>query len=238
MTNRSDQLRAAVFGLWTITQQGWLKLRLAFVLVTGAILLSSCAIGPNGQLLSKKQVEELIPLHAVPVGNAWISTPDAELVFQRDLGFGAEQRISLRNQTVVPGDNLIVLRTRSGLRPSAVLRFEEFMHRVGDVPFPFENITPGELVTTSDELGSYLWAEERFAADTICVFGIRRVNSSMRQIPNGDEVMDVMLRNCVVGNAEEGLRPIIAQSVGSPALARSGDNESRLISPLAAPTMQ
>lgn len=238
MLYRFDRPRSAG-PMWRILRQSvcdWLRPFLA--LAAGTVVLSACAVGPDGQILSQEETEERIPMQSVSVANAWISAPETQLVLQRDLGFGSEQRISLRNRTSVPGDNLIVLRTRSGMRSRGTLRFEEFMRRVGEAPFPFGDVTSGELISTEDELGTYLWTEERFGADTICVFGIRRIDSSMRQIPGGDAVMDVMLRNCVVGTAEDALQPLLAESVAVPTLAQSGtDQDRRLISPLAGPTM-
>lgn len=210
----------------------WLVLALA-----GGIVLSGCAVGPGGQIMSQREAEERLPMQAVPVANAWISAPGTQLVLQRELGFGSEQRISLINQTSVPGDNLIVLRTRSGMGSRGNLRFEEFLRRVGDVPFPFEDLESGELVSGEDEFGSYLWAEERYGADTVCVLGIRRVDSSMRQIPGNDTIMDVMLRNCVNGTPQDALRPLLAENVAVPAVAQSGGDEGRLLSPLSGPTM-
>jgi hypothetical protein len=212
-------------------------LRLALALA-GGVILSGCAVGPGGQIMSQQEIEESVPLQPVPVSNAWISAPDTQLVLQRELGFGSEQRISLRNRTLVPGDNLIVLRTRSGMQSRGRLRFEEFKQRVGEIPHPFADVTSGELVSGEDELGSYLWTEERFGADTICVLGVRRVDSSMRQIPGGGAVMDVMMRNCVAGTAEDALQPLLAGSVAVPAVAQSGSDQDRLISPLAGPTMR
>lgn len=237
MLYQFDRPSAAGSTWRTASQRAWRGLRLFLALVVGAIALSGCAVGLEGQILSQEETEERIPLQPVSLANAWISAPETQLVLQRDLGFGSEQRISLRNQTSVPGDNLVVLRTRSGMRSRGNLRFEEFMRRVGEIPFPFKDVTSGELISAEDELGNYLWTEERFGADTICVLGIRRADSSMRQIPSGGAVMDVMLRNCVVGTAEEALQPLLAGSVAVPALAQSGTDQDRLISPLAGPTM-
>lgn len=131
----------------------------------------------------------------------------------------------------------MVLRTRAGMHSRGTLRFEEFMRRVGEIPEPFGDVTSGELISGEDEFGSYLWTEERFGADTICVFGIRRIDSSMRQIPGGGSVMDVMLRNCVAGTAGDALQPLLAGSVAVPSLAQAGPDRGRLISPLAGPTM-
>lgn len=232
-----DQPEAADLNWRIVRQRIWRALRPFSSLAAGTIVLSSCALGPAGQFLTQAQVEERIPLHQVPVAQAWINAPEAQLVLQRELGFGSEQRISLQNRTLVPEDNLIVLRTRSGISAGRSLRFEEFMRRVGEIPFPFGNVTSGELISASDELGSYLWTEEQIGAGTVCVFGIRRLNSSMRQIPAGDAAMDVMLRNCVVGTADEALQPLLAASVGSPSIAQTGTDQSRLISPLAGPTL-
>lgn len=236
MLGQLDQPRAADLKRRICGRAAWAA-RLLFALAAGATVLSGCALGPNGNILTESQVEERIPMQPVPITHAWVSAPEAQMVLQRDLGFGSEQRISLQNRTLVPEDNLIVLRTRSGMSANGRLRFEEFMRRVGEIPFPFGDVSSGELISDNDELGSYLWTEEQIGAGTVCVFGIRRLDSSMRQIPAGDGAMDVMLRNCVVGTADEALRPLLAASVGSPSIARAGTDQSRLISPLAGPTL-
>lgn len=220
-------------------RQGIRMQRVIYLLLTLTVgsALSGCAVGPEGQIMSQQEAEERIPMQPVPVANAWISAPDTQLVLQRNLGFGSEQRISLRNRTPVPGDNLIVLRTRSGMGSRGNLRFEEFLHRVGEIPFPFANLEAGELVSGEDEFGSYLWTEERYGASIVCVLGIRRLDSSMRQIPGGDTIMDVMLRNCVNGTPEDALQPLLAESVAVPTMAQSSADEGRLLSPLAGPTM-
>ncbi|MCZ0964197.1 hypothetical protein [Paracoccus benzoatiresistens] len=204
--------------------------------LAASLLLSSCAIGPEGVMLSRERQEENIPMRSIPAERAWINAPDTQLVLQRELVFGPEQRISLRNRTLVPGDNILMIRTRSGMRASGPLRFEELVRWVGELPPPFADVTTGEMISDNDELGSYLWTEERFGNDTVCVLGLRRVNSSMRQIPGGDDVMDIMLRNCVAGTSEDALQPLLAASITSPALAQSGAGQSRLISPLAGPS--
>ncbi len=237
MLGQPDQPRAAALKrrIWGRGAGG--TFRLFLTLMAGAAVLSGCAFSLTDGILTKSQVEERTPMRQVPVTHAWVSAPEVQVVLQRDLGFGSEQRISLRNRTLVPEDNLIVLRTRSGMSGSGRLRFEEFMRRVGEPPYPFADVSSGELIGGSDELGSYLWTEKQLGVGTVCVFGVRRVDNGMRQIPGGGGAMDIMLRNCVVGTAEEALRPLLAASVGSPLIARAGTDQSRLISPLAGPTL-
>lgn len=231
---RQPQVQALVSRITMSLVRAPLYLALA---LTGGIVLSGCAVGPEGEIMTQREAEERLPLQPVPIARAWISAPGTQLVLQRELGFGSEQRISLINQTSVPGDNLIVLRTRSGMGSRGNLRFEEFLRRVGDVPFPFEDVESGELVSGEDEFGTYLWVEERYGAETVCVLGIRRVDSGMRQIPGNHTIMDVMLRNCVNGTPQDALRPLLAENVAAPAMVQSGSAEGRLLSPLSGPTM-
>lgn len=237
MKDRAEHAQASISRYPTEVQRTWIMLRGLLALISGVIVLTGCDIGSGGMIFSDNRSEEIIPLRAVPAERAWINAPEAQMVLQRELPRATEQRISLQNRTLVPGDNLMALRTRSGLRARGPLRFEELVRWVGEIPPPFADVTSGEMISDSDELGSYLWAEERFGNDTICVLGIRRVDSSMRQIPSRDDVMDVMLRNCVTGTADDALQPLRAGSITSPALAQVGAGESRLISPLAGPTI-
>jgi hypothetical protein len=237
MQDRAEHAQASASGYHTKAQRTWIMLRGILALVSGVIVLSGCDIGSGGMIFSDNRPEDIIPMRAVRAEQAWINAPEAQMVLQRELPRTTEQRISLRNRTLVPGDNLMALRTRSGLRARGPLRFEELVRWVGEIPAPFANVTPGEMISDSDELGSYLWTEEAFGNDTLCVLGIRRVDSSMRQIPSRDDVMDVMLRNCVIGTAEDALQPLLAGSITSPALAQVGSGETRLISPLAGPTI-
>jgi hypothetical protein len=237
MWNRGEHAQVSMWSYWIGARRTWVMLRGIIALVSGVIVLPSCDIGSAGMIFSNTKLEETIPMQAIPAERAWINTSETQIVLQRELPRAAEQRISLRNRTLVSGDNIIVLRTRSGLRARGPLRFEELVRWVGEIPAPFADVTSGEMISDSDELGSYLWTEERFGNDTICVLGIRRVDSSMRQIPSGDDVMDVMLRNCVAGTAEDALQPLLAGSITSPALAQVGTGESRLISPLSGPTI-
>lgn len=237
MQDRAEHAQTSISRYRTEMQRTWILLRGIIALASGVIVLSGCDIGSGGMIFSDNRPEETIPMRAVPTERAWINAPEAQMVLQRELPRATEQRISLRNRTLVPGDNIMVSRTRSGMRARGPLRFEEWVRWVGEIPAPFADVTSGEMISDSDELGSYLWTEERFGNDTICVLGIRRVDSSMRQIPSGDDVMDVMLRNCVAGTAEDALQPLLAGSITSPALAQVGSGESRLISPLSGPTI-
>ncbi|RRH78166.1 hypothetical protein EG244_01585 [Falsigemmobacter faecalis] len=173
----------------------------------------------------------------VPVGpeRAWVVAPGARALYQRPIFEGYEQRISLANPTLLPGDNLLILRARDNIVPEARLVFEEFTRWTGGLPVPFEGLTSGELMRGEDELGAYFYAEYRSGADTVCVFGIRRLNGSQRQIPANGDVMDVQLRNCLRGSPEEALAPILAGSLRGSPRASQPDGTSRLLSPLAGP---
>jgi len=157
------------------------------------------------------------------------------VVTQRGLLGGSEQRIGLANTVAMPGDNMLVLRTRKGHLAAARFRFEEFMTRIGGAPAPFTGISSGDLMASEDTLGTYFWSEETAGSSISCVFAIRRLTASERDLPGDARVMDIMLRNCVSGTSAEALQPILDASIGYRAVAGSGGGETRMLSPLAAP---
>lgn len=200
-----------------------------------AMALAGCVEDARRLLKTESQVEAETPFTALSLRAAWVNAPGAVLVMQRGLRNGAEQRIGLRNLTTVPGDNIVYLRTRFTEGGTGRLRFEDFMRRIGGAPSPFQDFDPGALVTAEDEAGPYLWAEQRINDSTVCVIGLRRLPSGARQLPDGADVMDILLRNCLQGSAEQALAPLLAGSMGVVPGAGIGAGTSRMLSPLAAP---
>lgn len=201
-------------------------------------VLAGCVVDPGLFLPSQKQVEDDTPFTEVPKGQAWANAPAMTLVMQRGLLNGSEQRIGLQNDIAVPGDNLLILRSRSGTAALGRLRFEEFMTRVGGAPMPFQALRPGDLLSGEDSLGSYLWTEQILGTEVTCVFGLRRLTPAMRVMPGGSGAMDVMLRNCIRGTTAEALAPMLDASVGVRLNAGDGGGGTRMLSPLAAPGLE
>ncbi len=178
--------------------------------------------------------EQTVPVE-MPKRQAWINPPGLQLVLQRGLVNSSEQRLLLRNNSAVGGDNLMILRTRKAPGPVGRLQFREFARRVGGLPAPFEDLATGELITASDDLGPYFWAERRSGVDTVCILAIRRLDTADRQLPEDVDAMDILLRNCVRGAPEAALTPILAGAVGASAEGAPGPGKSRMLSALAGP---
>lgn len=184
--------------------------------------------------------EETVPYKTIPLSQVWVSVPGALVASSRGLNASIEQRVGLANPTAIQGDNymLLLARGRSGISAGR-FQFEEFLNRVGELPTPFTKVTPGDLKVGEDSLGDYFWAEYRTGVNTMCVLGLRRLDTMVRQMPRNYEVIDIMLRNCVNGTVEDALKPISAEYLAGTAATASGpSNNSRMISPLAAPTPQ
>lgn len=213
-----------------------LKAAVQCLLVSALIPLAGCGVFDRDELfLRPSQYEQRTAFVPVAADRAWVTAPGMRALYQRPIFEGYEQRISLANPTLLPGDNLLILRARDNIVPEARLVFEEFTRWTGGLPAPFEGLTSGELLRGEDELGAYFHAEYRSGADTVCVFGIRRLNGSQREIPANGDVMDVQLRNCLRGTPEDALAPLLAPSLRSAPGSAQADGTSRLLSPLAGP---
>lgn len=203
----------------------------------GALLvaMAGCVSDVRELSLTPQQIRERTPFASLSPAQAWINAPDMRSVLQRDLGNGLEQRIGLANATAVPGDNLVMLRTRNVVSGFGRLRFESLVDSFGGLPQPFSDLSSGDLLQGDDGVGAYFWAT-RMVGNATCVLGMRRLNAGMRQLPGDAGVMDILLRNCVPGDQQQALAPLLADSIGVAPIARDPQGSSRLLSPLAAPS--
>lgn len=205
------------------------------------LALSACNLVPPQLGPTLEETEETVQFVTVPLNQTWVYVPGAVVATERGLVNSQEQRIGLANHTGVAGDNVLLLRARvvQGQQQGR-LRYEEFLRRSGGLPGPFTAMKPGDLMTGEDDLGPYFWAEQRLGANTICVLALRRLDSGMRQMPGDTNVLDVMLRNCVNGTAEQALAPVMAANIGNypGGSAARTPGSSRMLSPLAGPTPQ
>lgn len=206
----------------------------ASLLMVGACNLTTSELSP-----SLSEAEETTQFVTVPLRQSWVHAPGAVVVTERGLVDSMEQRIGLANQTTIPGDNMITLRARA-LQGQMLgrFRYEEFLRRVGGLPVPFTALKSGDLSTGEDELGTYLWAESRSGANTICVLGLRRLDTGMEQMPGGTNVVDMLMRNCVNGTVEQALAPMMATTIANIAAAGAAPTAQgiQMLSPLAGPT--
>lgn len=211
------------------------RLPLRAMALSLSLAVAGCGSDVDYLTLTPQQVRERTPYTNVAISQAWVNAPGMRSVLQRNLGNGLEQRISLSNDASVPGDNVVLLRTRTGVSGFGRLRFETLMDSFGGLPQPFTRLKSGDLNQGDDGVGSYLWATETLGNAT-CVLGMRRLNSGMRQLPGDSGVMDLVMRNCVQGTQQDALAPLLADSIGVAPIARDPQGNSRLLSPLAAPS--
>ena len=210
-----------------------------FVALCLASVLSACAFDrvTFGErfMSSQQDIEEITPFTHVTTGQAWANPEGIMMVRQRGLLNGSEQQIALANSLPVLGDNLLILRSRNAGLGRGRLQFEELMQRIGGAPAPFEAVKAGDLQLSEDSLGPYLWTQKLIGSDATCVLAIRRLSSDMREMPGEATVLDLVLRNCAMGTADEVLAPILDASVATPIRGGSSAGVTRMLSPLAAP---
>lgn len=178
-------------------------------------------------------LEQVTDFALVPPSRAMVHAPDALLVMQRSLGGALEQRIVLPNATALRGDNTIQVRaqTRSTARLNE-FSIEDVTARFGGLPAPFAELDATSLRSGRDDLGAFAYATEEVGTQTVCVLVMRRLTGSARPLPQGAEALDVVMRNCVPGSAEEAMAPL-----GARALAVGGAPQRTIhtLSPHAAP---
>jgi hypothetical protein len=188
--------------------------------VIAPIALAGCM--PDGlgteQRIEEREVTEEFRL--ADVSRAFVHVPDALILVERNLGSSIEQQLSLPNRTTVRGDNVLMVRARSGRETNVtLLQLNEVLERMGGVPDPFDGLRESDLNSGTDSLGSFVFAERRIGADTICVLGLRRMTHASRPLPRGADAIDVMLRNCVRGTRAEALAPLSAERLSMAAVS-------------------
>ncbi len=206
-------------------------------LLLAGLVMACDQVGPSLGAGPTQTDEETAQYVIVADQSSWVQVPDGVLTLERAVGPDREQRVALRNESTLPGDNWLLLRARTRGGVNAPLRSNEFVTRTGGIPTPFTSLREGNLNSATDALGSYHWAEERVGADTVCILALRRIGEAERIMPSGANVMDVMMRNCVVGTREEALAPITAERLAYFPRSAGGaaPSENRNLSPLAAP---
>lgn len=211
--------------------------RVALVL-TSAAALAACAVTPQSLLTSSAELREQTPFTPIPVSQSWINAPDIVMAMQRGLRGESEQRVALANRAGVTGENLVIMRAQARDGRADRFNYDEFVRWAGGTPAPFAGVTSGDLLSAEDEAGVYFWAEERAGADTVCVLGVRRLTSAQRLLPAGATTLDILMRNCVRGEAQDALAPLLTGSVSAAPTPGVTAGASRVISPLAAPVVR
>jgi len=201
-----------------------------------SVVMMACVPLSLPNPLAKATLEESVPFAQIAAPAIWISQPAALLGLQRSFAGETEQIVALSNDTTLPGDNfiLMVAYVRKG-EDLPAFRLEEFVRRAGGAPAPFSKVSDRDLRSGSDSLGTFFWLEYRSGASTNCVLAIRRLGLGSRILPAQSSVMDVMVRNCVLGTIDQALDPIRDDRMGF-GTGSSGGGATRLLSPLAGPS--
>lgn len=168
-------------------------------------------------------------------GRAWVNPPDVILVMERQWRNRVEQKLALPNRTSLPGDNFIFLQTVSTPNPLG-MRLETALDSIDGLPSPFSEDDLGVMRSREDAAGALAWAEWTSGAGTTCVLAMRRLTVGERALPERVTALDMVMRNCVRGSADEALAPADASHVAFPSPAGAGQGgPQRILSPLAAP---
>lgn len=205
-------------------------------LILGAFLalLSGCMGLPKSERELHAQISRT-EWAVIPAATAWIALPEVGLVMERRAGAVVEQRIALANTTVLQGDNFVFLRLVPSSSPG-VIRMERALEQAGGLPYPFAQDDLSAMRGREDEAGALSWAEWSDGAGTTCVLALRRLSVATRMLPRQAGAVDMVMRNCVRGEAAAALAPAAPDIVAYPARARvPGQRTQRNLTPLAAP---
>ncbi len=205
------------------------------------LAMAACVASPFLGNLSVETLQMSRQFVQQRLDHGWAAPQGAMVAIQRSLGSEAEQIIGLVNETTIEGDNFLWLRARvpDGRNPGR-FSLADFMSRTEGVPVPFARVSDENLRRGSDTLGTYFYLEWRSGGSTNCVLAFRRIAGAERILPRGTNVLEVMLRNCVLGSIEEALLPIQDRQIGVAAVAGTepAGGGNRMISPLAAPPVE
>ncbi|MDT8856604.1 hypothetical protein RNZ50_16560 [Paracoccaceae bacterium Fryx2] len=199
------------------------------------LMLAACLPAGPVATPSRGVLQTAMPFSQIRVGSIWTTEPLALIGIQRGLPGQTEQIVGLANDTTLRGDNFLLMLARvTDGQDVPAFRLEEFVKRAGGSPSPFGTVSDSNLQSGSDSLGPYVWLEYRSGAQTNCVLALRRLGVGSRMLPARANVMDVMLRNCVLGSIEEALAPMLEARMGGGVGA--GARSTVMLSPLAGPT--
>jgi hypothetical protein len=209
-----------------------------YIPVVAAALLAACT-GDNPDLTDLQRDVARTEWITVSPEDAWVYLPHTRLVLERRFARVAEQRLLLPNLTVLSGDNFVYLRadTPGFLAEAGNLRLRRVLAQAGGLPAPFTEEDLRILRSREDGAGALTWTEWTSGAGTTCVLALRRLDVADRLLPGRAAALDMVMRNCVPGDAEAALAPAGPEMVAFPApegMARGAP--VRTLSALAAPS--
>ncbi|WP_138919411.1 hypothetical protein [Oceanicola sp. S124] len=176
------------------------------------------------------------PYAQQPLSAAWIRAEKIQLVLERTAGSVTEQRILLNNPTSLRGENVVLLLAdRSSHAIETRFQPTQMLDETEGTPYPFEAFDKLSFKTREDSLGVMNWARWTNHAGLNCVLAFRRIDKTDRTLVSGAVIMDMMLRNCVIGSEDEALEPIGPDAVAFAATRAPRGAAPQMLSPLAAP---
>ncbi len=121
---------------------------------------------------------------------------------------GLELRRLLPNNTVLPGDNYIAYLNFSylGLKPPA----HKALEVIKPLPYPFEFVTERDFRARADSEGEFLFASFLDEGGITCVLAVRVIDFFGPELAGGPRDTAKIVRNCVRGNLEDALGPMVA----------------------------
>ena len=199
-----------------------------------ACSLASCA-APNLLSPLAERQQQTTPWRIVHSSQALVNVADPLIVLRRFVGRVEEQRIALPNKTALPGDNFIHISAVPRERPFA-LNLKSVMDRVGGLPPPFTARDLQSMRSSDDAAGAITWAQWTNGTGIECVLAIRRVPEGARMMPRGAGALDLAMRNCIHGTANQALAPLGPEAVlAFGQSASSTRKQTYTLSPLAGP---
>ncbi len=211
------------------------------VLLPLLMALVACVASPFVSNLSLQTLQTSQQFVMQRLDQTWAAPNGSLVMIERNLGVESEQIVGLVNQTTIEGDNFLWLRARvPDGRSAGRFDLNAFLARTEGVPVPFTTVSDQNLRRAVDSLGTYFYLEWRSGGSTNCVLAFRRIDGADRILPRGTNVLEAMLRNCVMGTIEEALLPIQDRQIGVSPVAGGTPAEggSRMLSPLAAPPIE
>jgi hypothetical protein len=186
-------------------------LRTASRLLPALVALSGCAL-----FEPETRPPETIQWRSIPLSAAWTTQPDATYAVARDLGPSVDQKLGLANETVMAGENVLLM--RGYRRDDALLlmpRLDDFLTIAKGHLAPFSERVEGMLVQSVDAAGVYNWAETAGPEHETCVLAMRRLRREEALIPTGFTALDIVLRNCVHGGRAAAMAPFGPERVAA-----------------------
>lgn len=201
------------------------------------LTLGGCNQSADSPLVPQATRRDVAEPVQVPVRKAWIEA-DAVLIIERRTRASVEQHITLPNATAMRGENFIaiVALRQEGLSSGRLAAGDALAQFRADL-YPFAAVAGGDLISGTDALGAYSWAEKEVAPGLTCAMAIRTLRFPARPMPPGIASMTVVMRNCVPGTAADAMAPFAAERLAQsgPVRSSAGETGVHLLSPLAGP---